>query len=126
MTENKWAAVGPDWYREAACKDTNSDLFTPAVETPKLLAEVKREFCDHCPVRERCLQFAIISGDYGFWGGTTTTERRAMKRTRSRAKCPITTCRASEPVVIGVYQVCLRCGASWQALRDEEGAPLTV
>jgi WhiB family redox-sensing transcriptional regulator len=125
QAENKWAAVGPDWYRGAACKNTNADQFTPAVETPKLLEEVKQAFCDHCPVRERCLQFAIINGDRGFWGGTSTAERTALKRTRSRAKCPMTACRAPEPVVLGLYQVCLRCGASWQAERSED-APVTV
>lgn len=125
QTESKWAATGPDWYQKAACKDTNSDAFTPSVETPKLLAEVQQAFCDHCDVRNRCLQSAIINGDHGFWGGTTTKERTALKRTRSRAKCPIATCRASEPVVLGLYQICLRCGASWQS-DHEVDAPVTV
>jgi hypothetical protein len=125
QAENKWAAVGPDWYHQAKCKGTNADVFTPAVETPQLLEEVKRSFCDLCPVKDRCLQNAIIHGDHGFWGGTTTAERVALKRTRSRAKCPMTTCRAPEPVVLGLYQVCLRCGASWQAERSED-APVAV
>lgn len=126
MHENKWAAVGPDWYRDAACKNTNSDLFSPKVETDKGLAEVKEAFCDHCPVRERCLQFAIINDDCGYWGGTSTAERRRMKRTRARAKCPISTCQTKMPVVIGLYQVCLACGASWQAERSDEDEPLAV
>lgn len=120
--EYKWAASGPDWYREALCKSTNSDLFTPTVETAKGLAEVKDAFCNRCPVRDRCLQFAIINGDHGYWGGTSTAERTALRRTRSRAKCPISTCKAPEPVVLGLYQVCLRCGASWQA----EQEPISV
>lgn len=118
QAENKWAATGPDWYRMAACKSTNSDLFTPAIETPKLLAEIKQAFCDRCEVRDRCLQFAIISGDHGFWGGTTTAERTALRRTRARAKCPISTCKAPSPVVLGHYQVCLSCGASWRAEQE--------
>lgn len=124
MPENKWAATGPDWYRSAACKDTNSNDFTPAVETPSALLKVKENYCDHCPVRERCLQFAIISGEKGFWGGTSTAERSAMKRVRTRAKCPISTCRAPEPVRIGTYQVCLSCGASWQT-EHSNGSVLT-
>lgn len=122
MTENVWAATGPDWYREARCKNTNSDEFSPAVETAIGLAKVKAAFCDLCPVRDRCLQFAIINGDRGYWGGTSTAERMAMRRTRTRAKCPITSCRAPEPVVVGLYQVCLRCGASWQADREAADA----
>lgn len=126
QAENKWAATGPDWYRNALCKNTNSDQFTPTVETPALLKQIKEEFCDHCPVQHRCLQFAIVHSDRGFWGGTTTAERTALKRTRSRAKCPISTCRAPEPVVLGLYQICLRCGASWQSDHDETDAPVTV
>lgn len=116
--ESKWAAVGPDWYRNAACRNTNSDQFTPVIETSVTLAKIKKEFCDICPVRERCLQFAIISGDRGYWGGTSTAERTAMRRVRSRSKCPITTCRAPDPVILGTYQVCIRCGASWQTDKD--------
>jgi len=124
MSESMWAAVGPDWYRDAVCANKDPDLFSPAVETPKGLEEVKSAFCDRCPVRERCLQFAIIHDGRGYWGGTLTSERLAMKRTRSRAKCPITACRAPEPVVVGRYQVCLRCGASWQAEKIPEDVPL--
>lgn len=124
MPESKWAATGPDWYRSAACKDTNSDDFTPLVETLAALTAVKEEFCDHCPVRERCLQFAIIHKEKGFWGGTSTAERSAMKRVRTRSKCPISSCRAPEPVRVGEYQVCLRCGASWQT-EDTPSAPLS-
>lgn len=125
MPENKWAVTGPDWYRDALCKNVKDDRFAPPVETPALLAEIKAAFCDHCPVIHRCLQFAIIGGDRGFWGGTTTAERTALRRTRSRAKCPISICRAPEPVILGLYQICLRCGASWQAERETD-APVTA
>ena len=114
MAESKWAAIGPDWYRDAACAHTDSDQFSPVVESLAALAKVREEFCDHCPVRDRCLQSAIINDDRGFWGGTTTSERQAMRRIRSRAKCPIASCRAPDPVILGAYQVCIRCGASWQ------------
>ena len=124
MAENKWAATGPDWYRNAACKNTNSDEFIPAVETLSGLMRIKNTFCDHCPVQDRCLQFAVINDERGFWGGTSTSERAAMRRVRARAKCPISTCRAPEPVQIGAYQVCLRCGASWQAEREDTPVPV--
>jgi hypothetical protein len=126
MPESKWAAVGPDWYREAACKDTDSDQFTPAVETARGLAEIREAFCNLCPVREWCLQFAIINRDQGYWGGTSTSEREAMRRSRSRAKCPITSCKAPEPVVVGLYQVCLKCGASWRTDTVDDEVPLPV
>lgn len=113
MPENKWAAVGPDWYREAACRNTNSDLFIPDIESAHGLEYVKGAYCNGCPVRYRCLQFAVITGDRGYWGGTSTAERLAMKRVRTRARCPIVSCRAPEPVAVGEYQICLSCAASW-------------
>jgi WhiB family transcriptional regulator, redox-sensing transcriptional regulator len=36
--------------------------------------------CRSCPVRARCLDWALASGfDYGIWGGATEDERRAAR-----------------------------------------------
>ncbi|MER7688437.1 WhiB family transcriptional regulator [Streptomyces sp. NPDC097610] len=37
-----------------------------------------------CPVRERCLQWALDVGQVGIWGGTTESERRATRRRSAR------------------------------------------
>jgi len=45
--------------------------------------------------------------------GTTSAQRRALRRTRSRSKCPI--CKSINLIAVGEYEVCAGCGASWKA-----------
>ncbi|MCZ9346675.1 WhiB family transcriptional regulator, partial [Streptomyces sp. TRM76130] len=49
---------------------------------PALLqTEQAKAVCRRCPVRERCLEWALDSGQsIGVWGGTDENERRALKR----------------------------------------------
>jgi hypothetical protein len=39
-----------------------------------------REACKSCPIRERCQEWALKHEDWGFWAGTTKTQRRKMRR----------------------------------------------
>lgn len=86
---SRWA-VGPttDWATHAACRDLDPDLFFPPGETktswPKI--EEARAVCLTCPVQRRCLEYALRTRPaYGVWGGLSTTERRELLRSRSRA-----------------------------------------
>lgn len=121
MEDTIWASIKTDWHFDARCKEASSYLFFPAEETDSRLTRVQTIFCNHCPVRAKCLNSALINGDLGFWGGTSTDMRAAMKRTRHRAKCPV--CKGVSLSLIDVngndesssYQVCLACGASWRS-----------
>jgi WhiB family redox-sensing transcriptional regulator len=42
--------------------------------------------CIDCPIRRRCLNDALVNGSVGIWAGTTTIERKAMKRRAARAR----------------------------------------
>lgn len=122
-----WASIKTDWHGDALCGGVaNFDyLFFPADETEAKLIKARSMYCDFCPVRAKCLNSALINGDSGFWGGTSTFMRLAMKRTRHRAKCPV----CSGDSLINVeqstsgndgddslpYQVCLACAASWRS-----------
>ncbi len=72
----------PEWYDEAACTGVETDAFFPEVGGTKAIT---REFCDECPVREECLQYALDNHMHGIWGGTSTAERRAMRRRAAAA-----------------------------------------
>jgi WhiB family redox-sensing transcriptional regulator len=120
--ESVWAANKPFWRDDALCLTADPDLFTPDVETPEGLRKVWRSYCNNCPVRPQCLNSAIILNDAGYWGGTSTVQRRMMRRTRSRSKCPLCTSvnvvrvpheGADEDTVW--YEACVSCGASWKA-----------
>ena len=65
----------------AACRETSQpDLFFPnskAEERKSLTAVAK--FCDGCPVRKECLEYALNEQIfYGLWAGTTPAQRQMM------------------------------------------------
>jgi hypothetical protein len=122
MEDSLYASIKTDWYDRAACKDTDTEiLFFPVVETEELLANIKEEYCDHCPVWAKCLNSALVNNDSGFRGGMSTETRKALKRKRHRVKCPA--CLSLQLVTIHhddgagpvpPYEICLACGASWK------------
>lgn len=75
------------WTDEAACRETNPELFFPIGETGPALEQVAeaKAFCARCPVADECLDWALRSGEaHGIWGGATPEERRYMRHRRSR------------------------------------------
>lgn len=72
-----------DWREHAACRAEDPDLFFPVGSTGPALLQTQqaKAVCRRCPVRERCLEWALDSGQpIGVWGGTDENERRALKR----------------------------------------------
>ncbi|MFD3734491.1 WhiB family transcriptional regulator [Streptomyces sp. NPDC058632] len=72
-----------DWRTRATCRDEDPDLFFPiGTSGPALLqTEQAKAVCRRCPVQQQCLDWAMESGQsLGVWGGTSETERRALKR----------------------------------------------
>ena len=71
------------WRIDAACRDTDPDLFFPVGTTGMALEQIAqaKKVCTSCPCREACLDFAILTNqDSGIWGGTSEEERRAIRR----------------------------------------------
>jgi len=66
-----------DWMSEAVCRSADMSLFFSfeydLIEKAKLL-------CDGCPVKSDCLEIAIRREEHGVWGGTTTDERKELRR----------------------------------------------
>ncbi|HLL37389.1 MAG TPA: WhiB family transcriptional regulator [Streptomyces sp.] len=76
-----------NWREQAACRHEDPDLFFPiGTSGPALMqTEQAKAICRRCPVREPCLQWALDTDQtIGVWGGTSETERRALKRRASR------------------------------------------
>ena len=72
-------ATRVDWWRYAACRDADPDIFFPVSAVGPGHDEVARAkaICARCPVRRQCLQFALATRQaHGVWGGTTEEERR--------------------------------------------------
>ncbi|GGM75760.1 hypothetical protein GCM10012275_53090 [Longimycelium tulufanense] len=71
-----------------ACAEVDPDVFFAEPDDPKAeerTAEA-RAVCTGCPVRARCLDFALATGQYGVWGGTTEEERRELCRQRAASR----------------------------------------
>lgn len=68
----------PEWMRDGACVGCDPDLFYPERGASTKQAKA---VCRGCPVRERCLQYALDGVEkFGIWGGTSERERRRMRR----------------------------------------------
>lgn len=99
-----------DWQIKAACAGMNRDIFFP--EFSFLTDPVALTTCERCEVRVDCLNWALTTDqEFGIWGGLNEEQRRAIDRTRNRAKCP--DCRSDRIVEEDRSEVCLSCGLSW-------------
>ena len=70
------------WRSDAACRNTNPDLFFPVGSTGEAVEETQAAIalCRRCPVREQCLEFAMVTNQRdGIWGGMSEEDRRRMR-----------------------------------------------
>lgn len=74
-----------DWMARGACLGYDPDgWFDHGGEKPIAPSETTRlavEICQACPVKTKCLDTAMTTGErWGVWGGTTHVERAQMRR----------------------------------------------
>ena len=62
------------------CMQVGPELFFPLPNTPKEEIEAVKNVCRRCTLAKKCLELALEYDSEGIWGGTTTSERRRMKR----------------------------------------------
>lgn len=72
------------WRQRAACRDTNPARFYPEdwdLWDDDEIQAIKDTYCDVCPVKDECLDFAIGTREIeGIWGGMTHSERKSYIR----------------------------------------------
>jgi len=67
-----------DWRTRAACLHDDPELFFPDCTSDPVIDRAK-QICGGCPVRARCLDWALShDAVFGIWGGRTEAERHAM------------------------------------------------
>ncbi len=72
-----------EWRQDAACRDLDTSIFFPETDDE---AAAALAVCAACPVREACLEFALVTRqDDGVWGGMTETDRKRLRRRRQEA-----------------------------------------
>jgi WhiB family transcriptional regulator, redox-sensing transcriptional regulator len=75
-----------DWRADAACRDSDPELFFPDDDNRFARAHLKtaKLICRGCAVSASCLNWALASGqEAGIWGGLTEDERHRLHRLRS-------------------------------------------
>lgn len=75
----------PPLGRHACGEPDDPELFFPHESDP---ADEAKAVCAVCPVRRECLAFALTHQVEGVWGGTTTAERRSLRRRHRIATFP--------------------------------------
>ncbi len=71
------------WRSHGACRGIDPEIFYPPDDDD---AEMAKEVCAQCQVRQACLEHALASRESdGVWGGATERERRRMIRQRRRS-----------------------------------------
>jgi hypothetical protein len=82
MARRSATPVG-EWHAEAACRSgVDPELFFPAAASgPTYAVQVAaaRAVCGRCPVRARCLDWALDQLPYGIAGGLTEQERTRLR-----------------------------------------------
>lgn len=86
------------WREDGACfgRPDLVDAFHPPGEPTSNTEHVSPDvaaleaealtYCNRCPVRDACLEFALSTRqEYGIWGGMTARDRRKVRRQRQRA-----------------------------------------
>jgi WhiB family redox-sensing transcriptional regulator len=72
------ALTYPKWMLEGLCSQTDPELFFP--EKSKHGNQAKL-ICIGCPVREKCLSYALKNDErHGVWGGKSERERSKLSR----------------------------------------------
>lgn len=71
------------WRQHAACRGIDPDVFHPVSDED---AEEAKAICAICPVRQPCLEHALVNREReGVWGGLTDRERRRLIRQRRKS-----------------------------------------
>lgn len=74
--------IRPDWFDLAECSGHDVDVFHPD-RGQFQLADKAKLVCAVCPVREQCLNHALVNNEeHGVWGGMTARQRRKERLRR--------------------------------------------
>jgi len=69
-----------EWMAQGRCRDVDPAVFFPS---DGIGVQNAQKTCSECPVKEPCLEYALVNHvDHGVWGGTSERERRRILRRR--------------------------------------------
>lgn len=75
------------WMARGLCTSIPPSTFFPSDGAG---VEVARKICADCPVREACLEHALVNRiDHGVWGGCSERERRRILKRRRASRATV-------------------------------------
>ena len=74
--------MSEDWREEAGCKGVNTSVFFVHESDPNASELPAKAICWRCPVKDICLEYALLHEDHGIFGGLNAKERRRMAAAR--------------------------------------------
>jgi WhiB family transcriptional regulator, redox-sensing transcriptional regulator len=81
--------TNPDWQKDGACCGKGPDLWFPPRGTPYAKILEAKRICSDCPIKQKCLDYALWHGDRaGIWGGKTEKERRNLRLSSTVVRPP--------------------------------------
>lgn len=74
------AGVRPPWQQDAACRGEDTETFFPELQRGPFILQIKaaKAVCERCTVVDRCLSWALDTGQHGIWGGLDENERAEL------------------------------------------------
>jgi WhiB family redox-sensing transcriptional regulator len=84
-----WKTNADDWHSQGYCQD-EPELFFPVDGEMGRVAyrrvQAAKAVCEDCPVKAKCLEYALDAREeFGVWGGTTPRDRDAILAQRELA-----------------------------------------
>lgn len=82
-----WALKDADhsWHTEALCRGSSPELFFFEAGQSKKKNHVVEQYCNYCPAKQRCLDYALNNDiRFGVWGGLTPAERNRILSARRK------------------------------------------
>lgn len=71
------------WREHAACRGVDTNMFFPEQN----MVSAVRMMCATCPVKQECLEYAIVNViQHGVWGGLSERQRRKIRSKRFHQK----------------------------------------
>lgn len=72
-----------EWMAQGNCAHESPSTFFPS---DGVGVEIARRICATCPVKDQCLEHALVNRiDHGVWGGCSERERRRILKRRRLA-----------------------------------------
>lgn len=76
-----WLDYDVKKFDGALCSGLDTDVFYPEVDVfPPSEERYFHNFCNKCPAKDACLEWALSHEKFGIWGGTAPSTRRHMRK----------------------------------------------